>query len=187
MTKKIKVTCFFCSYEICNKKFRLIKFKNRLKKVCINCSPASHKACKTKYIGTSVDCSICNNRVMHTNCLKCDICNHMVHSKCNDLSPKDILPIESLNSFTCKSCCENIFPFTNYHDTTTTTTPTKRNRHVKQTRRIKQCFLCTNTLQSKRNYTNKNIIYNGKPETLCKDCSVKGYNLPVKDKKSLNS
>ena len=183
MTKKTKITCFFCSYEICNKKFRLIKFKDRLKKVCIDCSPASHKVCKTKYIGTSVDCSICNNPVMYNKCLKCDICNHMVHSKCNDISPKDILPIESLNSFTCKSCCENIFPFTNYQDTTTTLI--NRDRHIKQTRQIKQCFLCTNALPRKRNYTNKNIIYNGKPETLCQDCCLKECNLPVKDRKAI--
>ena len=114
MARKTKITCFFCNYEILNNKFRLLKYKNTFKKVCYGCSPSSHKACKSSNTGCFIDCSVCSNPVVHNNCLKCDICNHMVHAKCNNLSPNDIKPIEKHKSFICKICNEQIFPFYNF-------------------------------------------------------------------------
>lgn len=178
--KKYKFECFFCFHEILNGKFRLVKFRNMFKKVCYNCSPSTHKACKIKYKDCYTDCSVCNYPTKYNNCLKCDYCNHMVHARCNNLSNKDVLLMESLNNYMCQHCHEETFPFHNHSITISTKKVFKQNQAS-----LKQCFLCPNIVLPRRKYTNKAIIYNTNQVELCHSCSIKCPDLPVKEKNNL--
>ena len=174
MTGSRKPTCFICKYELTQKKFRIVNYKDFPRKVCFHCTPSTHKICKMKYSSAKVDCGICTKPVLYNKCLKCDICDHMIHGSCNDLNKDDIKLIEKTGSFTCLKCTQSIFPFS--HDILTNN---EKRPKMKTTEQL-QCFLCTNPLNKRLKYSKNTIIYNEKSEHLCLDCSLKEV-LPFKD------
>ena len=175
MTGSRRPTCFICKYELTQKKFRVVNYKGFPRKVCLHCTPSAHKICKMKYSSAKVDCGICTKPVLYNKCLKCDLCEHMIHGSCNNLNKDDIKRIEKTGSFTCLKCTESIFPFS--HDILANNDE-RQKPQINKTK--EQCFLCTNLLNKRLKYSKNTIIYNEKSEHLCLDCSVKEV-LPFKD------
>ena len=178
---RIDFTCFFCSHKVRNGKYRLIKFKKVIKKVCFNCSPHTHSCLKIKNRESNTECRICNYATKNNDCLKCDICDHMTHAKCNNLNKVDVNLIINKNySFTCQNCCNELFP----RDVDLFNDISRNKRKVKSNSTMcskdKQCFVCPNKLNARMRYWHKIIIYNGDRVEICKDCSHKNF-LPVKN------
>ena len=169
-------TCFICKYELTQNKYRLVNYKNFPRKVCFHCTPAAHKICKKKYTDVKVDCGICTKPVLYNKCVKCDYCNHMIHSTCSYLNKSDVRKIEKDGNFMCFNCTQSIFPFANEHIDHTKTDPSKN-----QSKKMKeQCFLCTNIVDKKLRHSKHLIVYNGAIERLCLKCSLK-RSLPLKN------
>ena len=84
---------------------------------CFTCTPSEHKVLTNKYntnVHADAQCSVCSKVVRGNNCIHCTLCNHFVHSYCNNLSSGDIKKIEKVNSFwICSSCTSLTFPFAN--------------------------------------------------------------------------
>ena len=169
-------TCFICKYELTQNKYRLVNYKNFPRKVCFHCTPGAHKICKKKYTDVKVDCGICTKPVLYNKCVKCDYCNHMIHSTCSYLNKNDVRKIEKNCNFMCFNCTQSIFPFANEHIDHTKTGPSKN-----QSKKMKeQCFLCTNIVNKKLRHSKHLIVYNGAIERLCLQCSLKS-SLPLKN------
>ena len=184
MAKTMKTFCFFCNYEIYNEKYRTVLYKNLTKKVCFFCTPSKHKACKLKFKGSKIDCRICEKPAKFNKCTRCYLCNHLIHAQCNNLAPKDLKHIEMYDSLICKLCTKSIFPFgTDYEEDTLVNIDVKHSKlkEIHNQNPYTQCFTCTNIIERRQKYTKKNIIYDGKKETLCKTCSIIGLDLPVRD------
>ena len=145
MVKLTRICCFFCNYEIRSKKYRTVNYKNSKKIVCYKCTPLQHKALKQIYKNYTVDRSVCFKVVKNNNCLACSECDHFVHSSCNELSQKDITKLEKSPHFTCKTCVNNIFPFSKENFLIS-----KKEKCAKNTKQRTQCFMCTNIIESKR-------------------------------------
>ena len=110
-----------------------------------------------------VECKVCTKVVTGSKCISCTNCDHFIHSRCAGLTNKDIELIESTSlSWTCTSCCSNIFPFFSHSLTKTQTT-------VKKQKNTKSCFVCMKTL--KNNYKPK-LISENNPIYLCLNCKV---------------
>ena len=183
MASMIKRTCFFCLYEICNNKYRILNFKNQPKSVCMKCSPSDNKACKLKFKNCQIDCSICTKVVKGNKCIHCTMCDHLVHIKCNLLDTNDIAKAETYD-FICLKCKEDIFPLMT--DISTNSEIMHNNTDKKKYKKITsktdlQCFTCPSILNSRERYKGKKIIYNSNIVELCKACSIKKINLPIKD------
>ena len=182
MTRGSKTFCFFCSYEIYNEKFRTVIYKNNIKKVCFFCTPGMHKACRQKYKDCQVDCQICEKPVKFNKCVKCFICNHLIHTKCNGLTAKDIALLEVHDSFICLSCNKSTFPFGNEPlDGSVTNLVPSKHKKIKCDKIMSQCFTCPNIIDPRKRYKKKYIIYNEKIATLCVKCSNDGINLPIRE------
>ena len=183
MARKMKTFCFFCNYEICDEKHRTVQYKNVIKKVCFFCTPSQHKACRLKFKDCQIDCQLCQKPVKFNKCVKCFLCNHLIHAKCNDLSPKDLKLIEAYDSFACKSCTKLTYPFGTESDSISTTVNAEQAHSKKPVTHIShsQCFTCTNSIDPRKRYRRKHIIYDDKKGSLCEQCSDIGVGLPVRD------
>ena len=179
MNRPKRYFCFFCNYEIRNKKYRIINYKNGKKMVCFKCTSSGHKALKQKYKTYKVDCSICSKVVKNNKCLPCSECEHFVHGSCNEISPKDILNLEKMQYFTCKTCINHIFPFSN-EEIILQEAVEKTKLIDKNSKENNQCFVCPNIIENKT-YKGKHIIYNSMYHQLCLACSNKKLNIPVRN------
>ena len=165
MTNNVKLFCFFCKYII-RGSFKTIHYGGKLKRFCSNCTSREHKVLAGKYkiLNCDVKCTGCSRAVSGKNNICCTNCNHFIHSKCANLTPKDIKLIESQEiSWTCKACCTNIFPFYNYIPSATNITDRRSSRVVKS------CIICTQPL--KPNCTPK-LISEDNPIYLCHSCDI---------------
>ena len=139
--KKRKL-CFYCRYEISkhNKSNQVVQYNKKSKEICRYCSDRKHKPLKPEYKNHDVQCKICTKPVMFKKCISCSICNHFYHGKCLNLSKQDILKIESLNDFyMCYICCNSTLPLNCISD--------QKQKPVKSSRLIKQCFTCKNIVE----------------------------------------
>ena len=69
----------------------------------------------------SHDCSVCSNLIKNPKALKrsipCPSCNHLIHKKCSNLNPSQLLSLKSTtNLWECPSCSKLKFPFTELED-----------------------------------------------------------------------
>ena len=169
------ITCFYCKYEIINKKcIKHIKFKGRKRLVCQHCTKFKHKPLQKKYLECDVQCKSCNKPVMYNKCIACSICDHFYHGKCLDLNKNDINKIDSVcDFFICRQCSNDIFP--NIDNIKYNKSSGKEKVNIKKT-----CLTCSNPI-TKQHYPNKNVIYDGKEVCLCNACSALGINIPIRD------
>ena len=177
---KIRKTCFYCKYELSkyNKSNNYVKFNSRLKEICKNCKPKAHKPLEKAYNHEyDVQCKICRKAVMYKKCIACSLCNHFYHGQCLDLNKEDISKIEEVCKFyMCNLCSLNTLPINFYIE------PPSKSQNNKKVKDVsKQCLTCSNTIVSHKAYPNKHILYDGKKESLCVDCSQLGLVVPVRD------
>ena len=60
---------------------------------------------------------VCEQSVNHRFSIKCNLCQTISHLKFNDLNYAHGLCLKNLNiSWYCRTCCANIFPFTNINN-----------------------------------------------------------------------
>ena len=174
-----KITCFLCKREI-KGKYKLLNYKNTCVKVCTNCNSKTHKACKLKYKGKFLDCSICNKAVLYNQSILCQNCDCFVHQKCTKLSNAGIKAIEnSIDFWTCSKCMAGIYPFADLDTQQLACAINPSTKKIVKKKRLyfskQQCLACKNYIPRKK-YKNKSIIYNGNYAKLCPDCSIPGNN-----------
>ena len=183
MTRQKRRTCFYCKYEISkyNKSNKCVKFNSKYKEICKNCTQRAHKPLKKPlYSDFDIQCKICKHPVMYKKCLPCALCNHFYHGKCLNLNKDDITKIEEIyNSYICSLCGPEILPVNFHNEIPTRSLP---NINKKDKCNYLQCLTCSNSIAKKETYPNKHILYDGKKESLCSDCSKLGLLVPVKDK-----
>ena len=65
--KTLKVTCFFCRYEITkhNKSSKHVLYNKNLKPICRHCTKNKHKALDIKYKNTDTQCKLCNKPTLY--------------------------------------------------------------------------------------------------------------------------
>ena len=173
-----KSTCFLCKREI-KGKYKLLNYKNTCVKVCTNCNSKTHKACRPKYKGKFLDCSICNKAVIYNQSILCQNCDCFVHQKCTRLSNSDIKAIEnSIDFWTCCKCMADIYPYADLNTQQLVCAIKPNTKKIVKKNHIypkQQCLACKNYIPRKK-YKNKLIIYNGNYAKLCPDCSIPGNN-----------
>ena len=130
MTKQTyrHITCFYCKYEIVNKKcIKLVKYKGKKRPICQHCTKSKHKTLEKKYQECDIQCKSCDKPVMYKKCIACSTCDHFFHGKCLDLNKDDIIKIDTVcNFFICPHCSNNLFPSTEILDYNKKHTPKQK-------------------------------------------------------------
>ena len=178
-TYNIKLTCFFCKYEInkSNKSKNCVKFKGNVKHICRFCTKRKHKPLEIVYRDIDTQCKVCKKSVMFKNCIACKICDHFYHGRCLNLTTQDIIKIETINnSYMCFECNYECLP--QYIETKRI-----KNKNAIKSSTASECFTCCNKI-TKDKYINKFLIYDNKKRCLCRKCGKLGKDIPVR-KKSL--